>query len=87
MALHTKKVRSTRYPEENITDVDYADDIVLLANAPTQAESLLHGLKEAAGGISLYMIVEKQSTCVLHLKRGFSEISGQVRVPRQQLLI
>ena len=29
------------YPAKTITDTDYADDIALLANAPTQAESLL----------------------------------------------
>ena len=32
----TKK-RSRRYPEKTITDADYADDMALLANAPTQA--------------------------------------------------
>ena len=30
---------------------DYADDIALLANTPTQVESLLHSLEPAAGGI------------------------------------
>ncbi len=29
-----KKKRSRRYPAKTITDVDYADDITLLANAP-----------------------------------------------------
>ena len=32
-------------------DTDYADDISLLANTPTQAESLLHSLEQAAGDI------------------------------------
>ena len=32
--------RSRRYPAQTITDADYADDIVLLANAPAQAETL-----------------------------------------------
>ena len=31
-------------------DADYADDIVLLLNAPAQAKSLLHSLEQAAGG-------------------------------------
>ena len=39
------KERSRRYPTQTITDTDYADDIVLLANIPTQAESLLHSLE------------------------------------------
>ena len=38
------KERSRRYPTQTITDAVYANDIVLLANAPAQAESLLHSL-------------------------------------------
>ena len=33
------KERSRRYPTQTITDVDYADDIALLANTPAQAEN------------------------------------------------
>ena len=40
----TKK-RSRRYPAKPITDADYADDIVILANTPDQAETLLHSLE------------------------------------------
>ena len=32
-------------PAETITDADYVDDIALLANTPTQVESLLHSLR------------------------------------------
>ena len=35
------KDRSRRYPAQTITDADYANDIALLANTPTQAETLL----------------------------------------------
>ena len=35
------KERSKRYPAQNIMDVDYTDNIVLLANSLAQAESLL----------------------------------------------
>ena len=34
------KERSRRYPTQTITDVDYADDITLLANTPAQTETL-----------------------------------------------
>ena len=40
----TKK-RSRRYPAKTITNADYADDIVILANTPNQAETLLHSLE------------------------------------------
>ena len=49
----TKK-RSRRYPAKTITDTDYADDIMLLANAPAQVKTLLHNLEWAAAGIGLH---------------------------------
>ena len=57
--FYTKKTRSGRYPAETITDADYADDIALLANAPTQAESQLHSLEQAAGDIGLHVNTDK----------------------------
>ena len=44
------KERSGRYPAQTTTDADFVDDIVLLANTPAQAESLLHSLERAAAG-------------------------------------
>ena len=41
------------------TDADYADDIALLANTPTSAESRLHSLEQEPGGIGLHMDVDK----------------------------
>ena len=49
------KERSRRYLAKTITDVDYADDIALLPNAPAQAETLLRSLKQAAAGIDLHV--------------------------------
>ena len=45
------KERSRRYPAQKITDEDHADDIVLLANTPAQAKSLLLSLKRVADGL------------------------------------
>ena len=42
---------SRRYPTQTITGADYAGEIALLANTQAQAESLLHSLEKAAGGI------------------------------------
>ena len=53
------KERSRIYPAHTITDVDYADDIALLANTTTLAESLLHSLERAAAGIGLYVNADK----------------------------
>ena len=40
-------------------DVDYADDIAVLANTPDQAETLRHSLERAAGGIGLHVNANK----------------------------
>ena len=53
------KERSRRYPTQTTTDADYADDIVLLANTPSQAETLLNGLERAAGSIGLHVNADK----------------------------
>ena len=50
----TKK-RSRRYPAKTITDADYADEIVILAKTPGEAETLLHSLERAAAGVGLYV--------------------------------
>ena len=42
------------YLAKTITDADYADDIVILANTPNQAEILLHSLERATAGIGLH---------------------------------
>ena len=55
-----KKTRS-RYLTEAITNENYADDTALLANAPTQAESLLYSLEQVAGGIGLHVNANKMA--------------------------
>ena len=58
-SLKPTKERSRRYLAQTITDADYADDIALLANSPAQAETLLHSLEWAAGGIGLHVNADK----------------------------
>ena len=54
----TKK-RSRRYPAKTITNADYADDIVILANTPNHAKTLLHSLEQAAADIGLHVNAHK----------------------------
>ena len=49
-------------------DADYADDLALLTKTPTQAELLLHSLEQVAGGIGLYVKVNKTES--IYLKQG-----------------
>ena len=53
------KKRSRRYPTKTITDADNIMDIGLLANAPAQAETLLHSLERAVASIGLYVNAHK----------------------------
>ena len=53
------KERSRKYPTQTITDVDYADDIALLANILAQAETLLHSLERSAAGIGSHVNAHK----------------------------
>ena len=53
------KERSKIYLAQTITDADYANDIAPLAKTSAQAESLLHSLEQAAGGIGLHDNVDK----------------------------
>ena len=53
------KESSRRYPAQTITDADYANDIVLLANTPAQAKTLLNCLERAAVGIGLHVNAQK----------------------------
>ena len=53
-----KKARR-RYLAQTITDGDYTDNIALLANTPTQADSRLDSLEQAASGIGLYVNADR----------------------------
>ena len=54
-------------------DADDADDLVLLANTPAQAKSLLHGQEQAAGDIGLYVNTNKtEFMCFNHERAIFT---------------
>ena len=70
------KERSRRYSAQTITDVDYADDIALLANTPTLAETLLHSLERAAAGIGFYVNADKTEHICFNQRGNISTLSG-----------
>ena len=71
----TKK-KGRRYPAKTITDADYADDIAILANAPAQAETLLHSLERATGGIGLHVNAHKTEYMCLNQTGDISTLGG-----------
>ena len=70
-----RKARKRRYLEQTITDAYYPDDISLLANTPTQAESLLHSLEQASGGIGLHVNAEKTEYICFNQKGDISTLN------------
>ena len=64
-----KNARSKRYPAKIMTDTDYADDLLLLANTLALAKPLLHSLEQAASVIGLYADANKTGfMCLKHKK-------------------
>ena len=61
---------------KTITDADYADDIVLLANPPAQAETLLHSLERAAAGIGLHVNAHKTEYMRFNQTGNISTLNG-----------
>ena len=57
------KERSRRYLVQIITDANYANDVVLLVNTPTQAESLLHSLEQKVASAPRQR--KQDNTCAL----------------------
>ena len=58
-----KHSRSRQYSTETITNVDYADDLALLLDTPSQTKYLLLSQKSVARVIAVYVDSEKQSSC------------------------
>ena len=71
----TKK-RSRRYPAKTITDVDYADDIAILANTPSKAETLQRSLERAAAGICPHVNAHKTEYMCYNQTGDISTVDG-----------
>ena len=70
------KERSRRFPEQTIMNTDYADDTVLLANIPAQAETLLHCLERAAAGKGLHVNAHKTEYMCFNQRGNISTVNG-----------
>ena len=70
------KESSRRCPAQTITDLDYTDDIALLANSPTQAKSLLRSLERAAGSIGPHVNADKIEYMCFNQRGDISTLKG-----------
>ena len=70
------KERRRRYLAQTITDADYANDIVLLANAPAQAKTLQHILERVVAGIGLQVNTHKTEYMCFNQTGNISILNG-----------
>ena len=89
-----RKKERRGYRAENMTETDYAADVVLLANTPDQAESLLRSLEQTAKSNGLYVNANKTEFMSFKLERSNSNLRSKhlkvikpVEMPRQRYLI
>ena len=74
--LTLEKAKSRWYPTQTIKNVNYTDDIALLANTPAQAESLLHSLEWGAGGIDLHVNADKTEYMRFNQSGNIATLNG-----------
>ena len=73
------KAKSRRYYTQKITCMDYADDIMLLANTDTQAQAQaqLHILERAADDIGLHGNADKTEFMCFNQRGDISTLNGR----------
>ena len=59
LGLTLEERRSSRHPAKHMTDIDFADDLALLANTIEEAEKLLHHIELAAREVGLHINAKK----------------------------
>ena len=70
------KERSKRYLAPTITNLDFAVIIALMANTPGKAESQLHSLERAVGGIGIHVNTEKTEYMYFNQRGDISTLNG-----------
>ena len=58
--------KSRRYPEVRLHDLDFADDIALLASSIASAEELLQSVEDASSCVGLHLNVGKTKTLLVN---------------------
>ena len=66
-----------RYPVQTIMDINYTDDIALLANTPAQTKTLLHNLERPAAGVGLHVNAHKMEYMCFNQRGDISTLNGR----------
>ncbi len=68
---------SSRNPTQKLTNVDYADDLAVTSDTISNAEKLLHHLKDAAKDVGLYVNASKTKHISFDQQGTIQTISGE----------
>ena len=74
--IQTGKGKKQKIPCTNNYGRGLTDDIALLANAPIQAETLLHSLERAAARVGLYVNSDKTEYECFNQRSDISTVKG-----------
>ena len=74
--IWTRVAVSISYDDNHYTTGTSTDDIVLLANTPNQAETLLHSLELATAGIGLHVNAHKTEYMCFNQAGDISTLDG-----------
>ena len=73
MASSWQRKEAEGTPQKTITDADY---IVILANTPNQAKTLLHSLEQATAGIGFHVNAHKTEYMCFNQTGNISTLEG-----------
>ena len=76
LGITLTKRKSSRHPATHMTDIDYADDLALLADDIYKAENLLHHIEKATSQIGLYINVKKTEYVSINQSGKIQALNG-----------
>ena len=78
ICLTLSKQRSRRYTAIEITNADYADDLVIFSDSSRNAEKLLNFLEESGKTVGLKVIIKKTQHVNINSNKTVKSIDGEV---------
>ena len=74
--FQASKGKKQNIPRTTIKDADYADDITLQENTPSQAKALQYSLERGGTGISLHVSANETEYVCVNQRSDFSTLNG-----------
>ena len=72
-----KKQTSRRHPSKHLTDLDYADDMVLISDTLPKAQELLNSLEKASNKVGLFLNAKKTKYMTINVDANHPPVTAQ----------